>query len=145
MRPLRYSINVTLDGCCDHRAIPADEELHRHAIENLDQADALLFGRVTYQMMEAACRPSARTESDACLDGTLRPDDRRGKEVRLRVRAGKDGKFRIDGLSRGLKYAVSVVKDPGYGLEVSGKDIRDITIKPGETRDLGDVQMKPME
>ena len=60
MRPLRYSINVTLDGCCDHRAIPADEEL-RHAIENLNQADALLFGRVTYQMMEAAFRSSART------------------------------------------------------------------------------------
>ncbi|HUZ78055.1 MAG TPA: dihydrofolate reductase family protein [Chloroflexota bacterium] len=57
MRPLRYSINVTLDGCCDHRAIPADEELHRHAAESLDQADALLFGRVTYQMMEAAWRP----------------------------------------------------------------------------------------
>jgi hypothetical protein len=61
MRPLRYSINVTLDGCCDHRAIPADEELHRHAVENLDQADALLFGRVTYEMMEAAFRPPART------------------------------------------------------------------------------------
>jgi dihydrofolate reductase len=58
MRPLRYSINVTLDGCCDHRAIPADEDLHHHAIENLDQADALLFGRVTYEMMEAAWRPS---------------------------------------------------------------------------------------
>ena len=56
MRPLRYSINVTLDGCCDHRAIPADEELHRHAVENFDQADALLFGRVTYEMMEAAFR-----------------------------------------------------------------------------------------
>ena len=56
MRPLRYSINVTLDGCCDHRAIPADEELHRHAAENIAQADALLFGRVTYQMMEAAWR-----------------------------------------------------------------------------------------
>src|SRR3954469_1176788 len=61
MRPLRYSINVTLDGCCDHRVIPADEDLHRHAIENLDQADALLFGRVTYEMMEAAFRPPART------------------------------------------------------------------------------------
>jgi len=60
MRPLRYSINVTLDGCCDHRAIPADEDLHRHAVENLDQADALLFGRVTYEMMEAAFRPPAR-------------------------------------------------------------------------------------
>ena len=62
MRPLRYYINVTLDGCCDHRAIPADEELHRHAMENISRADALLFGRVTYEMMEAAFRPSARTE-----------------------------------------------------------------------------------
>ena len=61
MRPLRYSINVTLDGCCDHRAIIPDEELHRHAVENLDQADALLFGRVTYEMMEEAFRPAAGT------------------------------------------------------------------------------------
>ena len=61
MRPLRYSINVTLDGCCDHRAIPADEDLHRHAVENLCQADAVLFGRVTYEMMEAAWRLSTRT------------------------------------------------------------------------------------
>jgi dihydrofolate reductase len=59
MRPLRYSINVTLDGCCDHRAGTADEELHRYWAENLAQADALLFGRVTYEMMEAAWRPSA--------------------------------------------------------------------------------------
>ncbi|HEX9094487.1 MAG TPA: dihydrofolate reductase family protein [Candidatus Dormibacteraeota bacterium] len=57
MRPLRYSINVTLDGCCDHREGIVDEDLHRHAVENLEQADALLFGRVTYEMMEAAWRP----------------------------------------------------------------------------------------
>ena len=57
MRPLRYSINVTLDGCCDHRAgIIPEEELHRHSTENLVRADALLFGRVTYEMMEAAFR-----------------------------------------------------------------------------------------
>ena len=61
MRPLRYSINVTLDGCCDHREGVADEDLHRHAVDNLNQADALLFGRVTYEMMEAAWRPSKRT------------------------------------------------------------------------------------
>src|SRR5262245_34828055 len=60
MRPLRYSINVTLDGCCDHRAMFADEDLHRHAVENLNRADALLFGRVTYEMMEAAFRSPAR-------------------------------------------------------------------------------------
>ena len=39
----------------------ADEELHRHAVENLNRADALLFGRVTYEMMEAAFRSSERT------------------------------------------------------------------------------------
>jgi dihydrofolate reductase len=49
-----------LDGCCDHRAIPAGEDVHRHAVESLDRADALLFGRVTYQMMESAWRPSAQ-------------------------------------------------------------------------------------
>src|SRR6266567_679773 len=59
MRSLRYSINVTLDGCCDHRAILPDEDLHRHAAENLAQADALLFGRVTYELMEAGWRQPA--------------------------------------------------------------------------------------
>jgi dihydrofolate reductase len=39
----------------------ADEELHRHAAESLAQADALVFGRVIYEMMEAAWRPLART------------------------------------------------------------------------------------
>ena len=61
MRPLRYSINVTLDGCCDHREGIADEDIHRHAMENIAQADALLLGRVTYQMMEAAWRLATRT------------------------------------------------------------------------------------
>ena len=42
MRSLRYSINVTLDGCCDHRAISPDEELHRHHAKNLEQAYAWL-------------------------------------------------------------------------------------------------------
>jgi len=61
MQPLRYSINVTLDGCCDHRAMVADEDLHRHAAESLSRADGLLFGRLTYEMMEAAWRVPART------------------------------------------------------------------------------------
>jgi hypothetical protein len=54
-----YSINVSLHGCRDHTAIPADEELHRHAVENLDQADTLLFGLVTcgitYQFARSFC------------------------------------------------------------------------------------------
>ena len=50
-----------MDGCCDHRVIPADADLHRHAVENFNQADALLLGRVTYEMMESAWRPPAPT------------------------------------------------------------------------------------
>ena len=61
MRALRYSINVTLDGCCDHREGIADEDLHRNAVENIEWADALLFGRVTYEMMESAWRAPAQT------------------------------------------------------------------------------------
>ncbi len=60
MRPLRYSINVTLDGCCDHRAITPDEDLFHNSAEKFEQADALLFGRVTYEMMKTAWRPPAQ-------------------------------------------------------------------------------------
>jgi dihydrofolate reductase len=56
MRPLRYSINVTLDGCVDHLTMIPDEDIHRHAVESFARADALLFGRVTYEMMEAGWR-----------------------------------------------------------------------------------------
>ena len=55
-RPLRYSINVTLDGCADHRAVIPNADTHHHATESLAAADALLLGRVTYQMMEAGWR-----------------------------------------------------------------------------------------
>lgn len=59
MRPLRYSINVTLDGCCDHQVGVPDDELHQFHADNLGRADALLFGRVIYEMMEEAWRRPA--------------------------------------------------------------------------------------
>jgi dihydrofolate reductase len=120
MRPLRYSINVTLDGCCDHRAIPADEELHRHAVENLNQADALLFGRVTYEMMEAAFRPPAGTTARSdWMEPFARTIDAARKYV---VSSTLD---RVDWnaeLLRGdLTSAVQRLKrEPGKGLFVGG-------------------------
>src|SRR5574341_1208925 len=124
MRALRYSINVTLDGCCDHRAIPPDEELHRHAIENLDQADALLFGRVTYEMMEAAWRPPAQTGArpdwmEPWMEPFARTIDAARKYV---VSSTLD---RVDWnaeLVRGdLGQAVQQLKqEPGNGLYVGG-------------------------
>jgi dihydrofolate reductase len=56
VQPLRYAINITLDGCCDHRVGVVDEESHRYWATNLERADALLFGRVTYEMMVDAWR-----------------------------------------------------------------------------------------
>lgn len=51
---LRYSSKVMLDVCCNHREIPAEGEFHRLSVGNLVRADALLFGLVTFEMMEAA-------------------------------------------------------------------------------------------
>ena len=120
MRPLRYYINVTLDGCCDHRAGIPDEDLHRHATESIAQADALLFGRVTYEMMEAAWRspppPGARPE---WMEPFARTIDAARKYV---VSSTLD---RVDWnaeLVRGdLRTAVERLKrEPGKGLFVGG-------------------------
>ncbi|WP_167133514.1 dihydrofolate reductase family protein [Paramicrobacterium chengjingii] len=60
MRPLRYSINVTLDGCCHHEAgLAPDEESMQYWTAEMERADALLYGRMTYQMMESAWRKPA--------------------------------------------------------------------------------------
>ena len=120
MRPLRYSINVTLDGCCDHRAITPDEDLHRHAAENLDRADALLFGRVTYEMMEAGFRPSARTGPMAAwMDPFARTIDAARKYVVSSTLDRVDWNAEL--LHGDLGTAVQQLKQqPGKGLLVGG-------------------------
>jgi len=52
VRPLRYSINVSLDGCVDHLAGTPDEESHSHAAQTIARADAIILGRTTYELME---------------------------------------------------------------------------------------------
>jgi dihydrofolate reductase len=120
MRPLRYSINVTLDGCCDHRAIPPDEELHRHAIENLNQADALLFGRVTYEMMEAAFRPPAQAVArPEWMEAFARTIDRTKKYVVSSTLERVD--WNAEFVRGDLPTAVQQLKqEPGKGVLVGG-------------------------
>ena len=120
MRPLRYSINVTLDGCCDHRAIIPDEELHRHAVENLNRADALLFGRVTYEMMEAAFRPPAQLEA---MPDWMKPFARTIGAAKKYVVSGSLGRvdWNAELLRGDLETAVKQLKrEPGKGLLVGG-------------------------
>lgn len=63
---VHFSLNLSLDGCYDHRGIPADEELHAHTARSMSRAGALLFGRVTYELMEDAFRqpPGAAPSED---------------------------------------------------------------------------------
>ncbi len=120
MRPLRYSINVSLDGCCDHREMLADDELHRHAIENLERADALLFGRVIYQMMESAFRPGVATETlPAWMEPFARTIDAARKFVVSSTLERVDWNARL--LRGDLETSVRALKEEdGSGLLVGG-------------------------
>src|SRR5215831_4022395 len=120
MRPLRYSINITLDGCCDHRVIVPDEDLFRHAVENLVRADALLFGRVTYEMMEAAWRgPAPKGARPDWMEPFARTIDAAKKYVVSSTLERVDWNAE---LVRGeLGQAVSKLKrEPGRGLFTGG-------------------------
>ena len=57
---LTFALNVTLDGCCDHREMIADDELHDYFTQRMDAAGAMLYGRVTYELMESAWQAVAR-------------------------------------------------------------------------------------
>ncbi len=52
MRKIVAGINMTLDGFCDHTAIIPDKEIHQHYTDLLSNADTILYGRITYQLME---------------------------------------------------------------------------------------------
>jgi dihydrofolate reductase len=123
MRPLRYSINVTLDGCCDHRAIVPDEELHRHAAESIEQADALLFGRVTYEMMETGWRPVAQGTRPDWMADWMEPFARTIDAAKKYVVSNTLDRVDWNAeLVRGdLGKAVQQLKEePGNGLFVGG-------------------------
>lgn len=124
MRPLRYSINVTLDGCCHHEAgLLPDAESMAYWTEEMGRADALLFGRVTYEMMEAAWR---RPESGAWPEWMQAWDvpfaeaiDSAKKYV---VSSTLDGAgWNAELLDSDLKASVGKLKEePGEGLWVGG-------------------------
>lgn len=120
MRPLRYSINVTLDGCVDHRAVNADQDLHRVAAEGIKRADAMILGRVTYQMMEEAWRLETRTmEMPAWTDPFARTIDAARKYVVSNSLERVDWNSEL--LRGDLGEAVQRLKQqPGKGLATGG-------------------------
>jgi dihydrofolate reductase len=57
---LTFALNVTLNGCCDHREMLADDELLRYFTQLMDASGAMLYGRTTYELMESAWPAVAR-------------------------------------------------------------------------------------
>jgi dihydrofolate reductase len=123
MRPLRYAINVTLDGCVDHRVGIPDEESDRYWGAQLGRADALLFGRVTYEMMEAAWRqPTTGTWPDWMADWMI-PFARTIDSARKYVVSGTLDRvdWNAELVQGDLGEAVQQLKrEPGKGLFVGG-------------------------
>lgn len=131
MRPIIYSINVTLDGCVHHNAVSTDPVLmdkqlratHRNATATLARCDALLFGRITYGMMEGAWRLDTRTSP---------PDDWQLPFART-----------IDAMK---KYVVSNTLDRAdWNSEIVGGDlgeaVRSLKQQPGGPILTGGVQL----
>ena len=124
MRPLRYSINVTLDGCCHHEAgLMPDAESMEYWTEAMRRADALLYGRVTYEMMEAAWRrpssgawPEWMQDWDVPFADTI---DQAKKYVVSTTLGSVDWNAEL--LGGDLKSSVEALKQqPGEGLLVGG-------------------------
>ena len=124
MRPLRYSINVTLDGCCHHEAgLPPDEESMRYWTAQLERADALLFGRVTYEMMASAWQKPATGTWPDWMDDWQKPFaeaiDRAKKYVVSSTLSEVDWNAEL--VQGDMAQAVQQLKhEPGEGLWVGG-------------------------
>jgi dihydrofolate reductase len=118
-------VNVTLDGCCHHEAgLPPDEESMRFWTTEMARADALLFGRVTYEMMESAWRlpatgtwPAWMGEWEIPFAETI---DRAKKYVVSRTLSGADWNAELvpgDDLGQAVQR---LKQEPGEGLWVGG-------------------------
>lgn len=124
MRPLRYAINVTLDGCCHHEAgLPPDEESMRFWTDEMERSDALLYGRVTYEMMESAWRRPASGVWPDWMDeweiSFAEAIDRTRKHVVSRTLGQVDWNAEL--VEGDLTLAVERLKqEPGEGLSVGG-------------------------
>ncbi|MGE5595493.1 MAG: dihydrofolate reductase family protein [Hyphomicrobiales bacterium] len=123
MRPLRYIINVTLDGCVDHLAGIPDEALHRFHASRLAEADALIFGRVTYQMMEEAWRIPPTGEKPEWMPDWMEPFARTIDAAKKYVVSStlEQADWNSELIRGDLRAAVQRLKDePGSGLMVGG-------------------------
>lgn len=120
MRPLIYSINLSLDGSCDHRAGIPDVDTHQFAVENIDNVDAMLMGRVIYEMMEAGWRhPVPAGARPEYMESFARTIDAKKKYVVSSTLRSVDWNAEL--VQGDLTTAVRQLRsEPGKGIMLSG-------------------------
>ena len=107
---------MTLDGFCDHTAMIADEEIHEHYTELLTNADAVIYGRITYQLMEYWRSVVENPTGDKSMDDFAEAIDNISKIVYSRTLENVDWK--------NTELKREIVKDEVLALkEKAGKDI----------------------
>ena len=133
MRNLIYAINLTLDGCCDHTKFNPDDDLLEHYTHLLrDEADVLVYGRKTYQLMVPYWPDIAKSQSEAKADIEFaQAFVSRKKVVFSRSLASpEDGSSRI--VRTNLRDEILKLKqEPGKDILVGGVDI------PSQLTELG--------
>src|SRR5215469_1476740 len=96
MRNVIFAINITLDGCCDHTKVIADEETHEYFTHLMRDVDLLVFGRKTYQLMVPFWPDVAKNQSETkAMNEFARAFDSINKIVFSQSLDGAEGNTRI--------------------------------------------------
>jgi len=123
MRKLIYAINITLDGCCDHTKVIADEELLNHYTSLIGEVDLFVYGRKTYELMVPYWPEVAKDESATRADKEFaRAFDSKSKVVFSRSLESAEANTRI--IRTGLRDEILKLKQqPGKNILAGGVNV----------------------
>ncbi|AWH85034.1 dihydrofolate reductase [Flavobacterium album] len=125
MRKLIFGINVTLDGCCDHTKGNANEEVHAYFTQLMREADVLVYGRKTYELMVPFWPDIAKNPSGSMsMDEFAKAFDAVGKIVVFSKTLEKAGGDKTTIFQKGLREEVLKLKqEEGKAIVTGGVDI----------------------
>ena len=131
MRDVIYAINITLDGCCDHTKMIADEEVHEYFTHLMRDVDLLVFGRKTYQLMVPFWPDVAKNHSMTKAENDFADAfDSIDKLVFSRSLDRAEGNTRIV-RTKPQDEILKLKQEPGKNILIGGVDI------PSQLMELG--------
>lgn len=131
MRNVIFAINITLDGCCDHTKMMADEESHEYFTQLLRDVDLLVFGRKTYQLMVPFWPDIAKNHSDTkAINEFADAFDSINRVVFSRSLQSAEGKTRIARTNLGDEIA-KLKQEQGKNILIGGVSL------PSQLMELG--------